>query len=61
MEDDGWRGPKKSCKGNQMNLVDEIDNEEKIHGIYPIIMKNIRDETFAIEKAERTFEALINN
>ena len=44
-----------------MNLVDEIDSEEKINGIYPIIMKNIREETSAIEKAERTFETLINS
>jgi hypothetical protein len=61
MDDDAWRGPRKSCKGNKMNLVDEIDSEEKINGIYPIIMKNIREETSAIEKAERTFETLINS
>lgn len=27
----------------KMNLCEEIDVEEKLHGLYPLIMKNIRE------------------
>ena len=55
MDDDCWRGPRKSCKPNKMSIVEEIEVEEKINGLYPIIMKNIREETSAIEKVYTTF------
>ncbi len=60
-DDDYWRGPRKSYKPNKMSVVEQIEYDEKMNGLYPIIMKNVRQETSAIEKAQKTFEALINS
>ncbi len=44
-----------------INLCDQIDDDEKVNGLYPMIMKNAREETLAVENAENTFGLLMNN
>lgn len=45
----------------KMSLCEEINNEEKINGLYPMIMKSIREETIAIESVENTFELVMKS